>query len=146
MNPRYPTRGPELGPATGKRSVVFVCIGNICRSPMAEAFGNHYGSDVMIAQSAGVAPALAVSTLTRKVMLEKNVDIGNHLPRGIDQLNLRSVDLVVNMSGYQIPGIPTINWTVADPFGGPIEGYRAARDQIELNVMNLILKMRMRKI
>lgn len=113
---------------------------------MAEAFANHYGSDVLRAESAGVAPALGISTLTRKVMLEKNIDIGNHLPRGIDELNLRTVDLVVNMSGYQIPGIPTIDWAIADPYGGPVEGYRTARDQIELNVMNLILKMRMRKI
>jgi len=35
------------------KKVLFVCIGNVCRSPMAEAFANHYGNDVLIAKSAG---------------------------------------------------------------------------------------------
>jgi arsenate reductase (thioredoxin) len=113
---------------------------------MAEAFANHYGADVMRASSAGLSPALATSAFTRKVMLEKNVDIGNHLPRSLHELDVRSIDLIVNMSGYAIPGIQSLDWLVTDPFGGPIEGYRAARDRIELQVMNLILKMRTGKI
>ena len=113
---------------------------------MAEAFANHYGSDVLRASSAGLAPAVALSPFTRKVMLEKNVDMGNHLPRPLDDVDIRNVDLIVNMSGYALPGMQTIDWLVADPYGGPVEGYRSARDKIELNVMNLILRMRSRKI
>lgn len=69
---------------------------------MAEAFANHYGSDVMRASSAGLSPALATSSFTRKVMLEKNVDIGNHLPRSLHELDIRNIDMIVNMSGYAI--------------------------------------------
>ena len=39
--------------------VLFVCIGNSCRSQMAEAFARAYGRDVLVAASAGLAPALA---------------------------------------------------------------------------------------
>ena len=113
---------------------------------MAEAFANKYGSDVLRASSAGLSPAVALSTFTRKVMLEKNVDIGEHLPRAIDEIDVRHIDLIVNMSGYAIPGMKTVDWIIADPYGGPIEGYRVARDKIELQVMNLILRMRNGKI
>ncbi len=33
-----------------------MCIGNTCRSPMAEGFANLYGSDVLRASSAGLSP------------------------------------------------------------------------------------------
>ena len=42
--------------AAAKRRVLFVCIGNSCRSQVAEAFARAYGSDVMEVQSAGVSP------------------------------------------------------------------------------------------
>jgi len=113
---------------------------------MAEAFANHYGQDVLRASSAGLAPAAALSPYTRKVMLEKNVDVGDHLPRSFYELDVRDVDLIVNLSGYAIAGFETMDWVIDDPYGGPIEGYRTARDRIELQVMNLILKMRTGKI
>ena len=59
---------------TPKR-VLFLCIGNSCRSPMAEGFAKCYGSDVMQAESAGLAPAGIVQPLTKKVMEEKNINI-----------------------------------------------------------------------
>ena len=39
------------------KRVLFVCIGNSCRSQMAEGFARAYGSDVMAPASAGLAPA-----------------------------------------------------------------------------------------
>ena len=44
---------------------------------MAEAFARAYGSDVLEAHSAGLAPALALAPLTHAVMLEKNIDLGD---------------------------------------------------------------------
>jgi len=35
------------------KRVLFVCIGNACRSPMAEGFANYYGNDVLKAGGAG---------------------------------------------------------------------------------------------
>ena len=113
---------------------------------MAEAFANHYGQDVLRASSAGLSPAAALSPYTRKVMLEKNVEIGEHLPRSLYEVDLRNIDLIVNLSGYTIRGIETLDWLIDDPYGGSLEGYRTARDRIELQVMNLILKIRTGRI
>ena len=109
---------------------------------MAEAFANHYGPDVVRAQSAGLAPALSNSPLTRKVMLEKNIDIGDHLPRPLAHVDYRNMDMIVNMSGYKIPGVYTTDWAIPDPYGANVRTYREVRDQIEMLVMRMILKMR----
>ena len=48
-----------------KTRVLFVCIGNACRSQMAEGFARAYGSDVLVPASAGLAPASGGSLRTR---------------------------------------------------------------------------------
>lgn len=130
---------------TDRKRVLFLCIGNICRSPMAEAFARKYGSDVVEASSAGLSPAFNTSSLTRNVLMEKNVDLGDHLPRKFRDLDLGDYDLIVNMSGARISedlGVPVENWIVKDPFGGLEEDFRRARDEIEMAVMRLILRIR----
>ena len=115
---------------------------------MAEGFARAYGSDVLAPQSAGLAPALAVSSLTHRVMLEKNIDVGDAFPKSLDLVKLDEVDLIVNMSGYEPPekfAAPMEYWEVPDPIGESEEVYRQVRDQIEQRVMRLILALRARK-
>src|SRR6266852_1783980 len=92
------SRRPPAPPAvTGKR-VLFVCLGNICRSAMGEALARKYGADVIDADSAGLSPALVTAPLTRVVLRERNVDLGDHLPKSLDEVDLTRYDLIVNMS------------------------------------------------
>jgi arsenate reductase len=128
-----------------KKRVLFLCIGNICRSPMAEALARKYGSDVIEPSSAGLSPAFDTYSLTRSVLMEKNVDLGDHLPRRVRDLDLTDYDLLVNISGLKLPanlGIPVEDWEVKDPFGGPPEDFRRAMEEIEMLVMRLILRIR----
>ena len=113
---------------------------------MAEGFARTYGRDVLHARSAGLAPAMSIAPLTHKVMLEKNIDIGDVFPKNFEDL-LHDTDLIVNMSGCQLPkqpGSPVEVWNVRDPVGESEEIYREVRDQIENLVMQLILGMRAR--
>jgi arsenate reductase len=131
------------------KHILFVCIGNICRSPMAEAMANRYGGDVLRARSAGVAPGMMPSPVTRMVLAEKNVALGDHVPTPLEMIDMREVDLLVNMSGYDLPPLiarKVEDWKVQDPMGQPEHVYRAVRDQIEGLVMNLILRVRTGKI
>src|SRR5947209_2471045 len=91
-----------MTPAPKKR-VLFVCIGNACRSQMAEGFARTYGSDALVAASAGVAPAGAVARDTVRAMLEKNIDLREHFPKSIQHLDRARFDLVVNMSESYLP-------------------------------------------
>ena len=132
-----------------KKRVLFLCIGNICRSPMAEAMARKYGSEEIEASSAGLAPALNTFSLTRATLLEKNVDLGDHLPRKFRDLDLSKYDLIVNISGRKLPaelGVPVEDWDVEDPFGGPPEEFRRAMEELEMLVMRLILRIRTGKI
>jgi arsenate reductase (thioredoxin) len=132
-----------------KKKVLFVCLGNICRSPMAEAMARKYGSDVLEVRSAGLTPALSNTPFTRAVLQEKNVDMGDHVPRRFRDIDPEDYDLIVNMSGSPLPqnlGVPVEEWYVKDPYGGPEEEYRQAREAIEMLVMRLVLRARAGKL
>jgi arsenate reductase (thioredoxin) len=130
-----------------KTRVLFVCIGNACRSPMAEGFARAYGQEVLDAQSAGLAPALASVPLTHEVMLEKNIDLGDYYPKRLESVE-GVVDLIINMSGHELPpraGAQVEVWDVRDPIGESDDVFRQVRDQIERQVRELIEKLRSRK-
>lgn len=128
-----------------KPRVLFICIGNACRSQMAEGFARQYGSDVMIAASAGLSPAYMVPHDTVRAMDEKNIDIREQFPKSLKQLGRAQFDLLVNMSGYDLP--PDIEasvrrWDVPDPVALDYETHCQIRDDIETRVMGLILELR----
>ncbi len=125
-------------------SVLFVCVGNACRSQMAEAFANAYGRDVVDASSAGLAPATRVSTKMRQVMAEKQIAIGARLPRRLNALDSIGFDLVVNLSEYALPRTTAevIKISVDDPAGKDERFHREIRDQIEEHVNALIAQFR----
>ncbi len=129
------------------KRVLFVCIGNACRSQMAEGFARAYGSDVIIAASAGLGPANNVARDTKAAMAEKGIDLRDHFPKAIRHLGRAQFDLVVNMSGSEIlddevPGATVVEWDVEDPVFMKYEDHCKVRDQIETLVMNLILDLR----
>jgi arsenate reductase (thioredoxin) len=128
-----------------KTRVLFVCIGNSCRSQMAEGFAKRYGADVMEASSAGLAPARGVSRESIRAMDEKNIDLRTQFPKGLNELEHAEFDLIVNMSGFELPrnlNAPEREWEVPDPIGVDYETHCQVRDQIEMLVMNLILELR----
>jgi arsenate reductase len=127
--------------------VLFVCIGNSCRSQMAEAFAARYGADVMVARSAGLAPCEMVAPVTREVMLEKGIDLDGATPKGLEFTGT-DFDLIVNMSGRRLPGAVKAEvreWDVEDPIWVSRERHREIRDQIEGLVRELIGELRRRR-
>lgn len=128
-----------------QKRVLFVCIGNCCRSQMAEGFAHEYGGDIVKAESAGLAPAGMVVEETIRAMAEKNVDISNQYSKAFRLDEANECDLVVNMSGLRMPeGVwaPVLEWDVRDPIGQSDEVYAKVRDQIEAMVTDLIWKFR----
>lgn len=127
-----------------KPKVLFVCIGNACRSQMAEGFAKAYGEDVMEALSAGLSPYSHVPEGTRETMQEKGISLERHFPKHVSEMADAGLDLVLNLSGTDLPfqGVEVREWPVRDPFGGGEEEYRAARDRIEKLVMELVLELR----
>ena len=139
-------KSPAPRSAKAKKRVLFVCIGNSCRSQMAEAFARAYGSDILTAYSAGLAPAGIVQTLTRQVLTEKNVSTEGQFPKALDAFSGEPFEVVVNISGEPLPravaAARVIDWRVRDPIGESETVYRNVCAEIEGLVMRLILELR----
>jgi arsenate reductase len=142
QRPIAPARASK--PAPAKKRVLFVCIGNSCRSQMAEAFARAYGSDVMEVHSAGVSPATIIAPMTRQTLAERNLNVEGHFPKGMDLIRRMPFDIVVNMSGIPVvlPGARVIEWVVTDPIGQSDAVYRTVASRLEGLVMRLILELR----
>jgi arsenate reductase len=129
-----------------KKRVLFVCIGNSCRSQMAEAFARTYGDDCLIAASAGVAPANSIARDTARAMAEKNIDLDGQFPKTLRYLERAQFDIVVNMTGSflqpKFGEAKVLDWDVPDPITMDYEDHCAVRDTIERRVMTLILELR----
>jgi arsenate reductase len=125
--------------------VLFVCIGNSCRSQMAEGFARTYGSDVMVPASAGLAPAMSIAADTIKAMDGKGIDLRDQFPKSIRHLGRSQFELVINMSGMELPpmtGVEVRDWDVDDPVYLKFVQHCEVRDEIEHLVMTLILELR----
>jgi arsenate reductase len=137
---------PKPRTEKAKKRVLFVCIGNACRSQMAEAFARAYGSDILIAKSAGLAPAGALPPLTRQTLSEKQISTDGQFPKNLESFVGQPFDVVVNLSGESLPAAfgaaRLIEWTVRDPIGENQSVYRAVAGQIESLVMRLIIELR----
>jgi arsenate reductase (thioredoxin) len=127
--------------------VLFLCIGNACRSQMAEGFARHLGSDVADVNSAGLEPYFEVPSKTKEVMREKGIDLSDHFPKGVGEVSIQDFDIVVNLSGIQMPILDRRewhNWPIDDPFGMKDATYRRVRDEIEERVSALLNNLRTR--
>lgn len=127
------------------KRVLFVCIGNAYRSQMAEAFARTLGHGLLVAESAGLSPVFDLPESTVSVMQEKGIDISSQLPKPVIGLDVKSYDLVVNMTSLPVPSLPpasTRDWIVPDPVGQSDRVLREVRDEIESLVMGLVLEMR----
>jgi arsenate reductase (thioredoxin) len=129
--------------------ILFVCIGNSCRSPMAEGFANYYGSHLLHASSAGSHPARIIQPETIQVMQEKGIDISQQGSKGLLDVNLDWMDWVIVFDAslarsIRLPSRKTqqLNWFVADPIGRSMDLYRAVRDEIQVKVLDFIEKIR----
>ncbi|MCS7066112.1 MAG: arsenate reductase ArsC, partial [Fimbriimonadales bacterium] len=79
------------------KHVLFVCVGNSCRSQMAEGFANALGKGKVIASSAGTMPAARVHPLAIEAMREIGIDISHHTPKSVAEFDIEQFDAVVSL-------------------------------------------------
>jgi arsenate reductase len=112
---------------------------------MAEGFARAYGFDVMIPASAGLQPANDVAPDTIRAMGEKGIDLRDHFPKSMRHLGRSEFDIVVNMSGFDLPdnsGGDIRAWDIPDPVYLKYKEHCEVRDAIEKLVMALVLELR----
>jgi len=126
-------------------SILFVCIGNSCRSPMAEAIARHLGGSRVDARSAGLAPAgfVAGGTLTALEALGYSAE--GLWSKGLDDVFVQDLDVVVSLLGKEaldlLPrgtGARREVWTVLDPFGEEEGVYLDVARGLEVRIRTLL--------
>lgn len=128
--------------------ILFICVGNSCRSQMAEGFARHYGEGIIEVKSAGTKPGKEVARLAVEVMKEKGIDIFDQYPKMLTMEMLSDADHVISMGCGVEESCPlplrsdTIDWGLEDPYGQTIEKYREVRDEIEKRVKALIERLK----
>ncbi len=126
--------------------VLFVCLGNICRSPMAAAMAEQMYSARVHAESAGLNPVYDAATdEAAAVMRERGLDISAHRSRRVRSLDLSSFEMVVALTPSIAARLPPVQpptrvvvWDVDDPYGGDLAVYRRCASVIQEQLRALL--------
>ena len=143
------------------KKILFVCTGNTCRSPMAEAlFNARKGTDEWVAESAGVfaSSGSPASSNAIAALKELEIDLQSHRSQPVTRTLLEDADLVLTMTnGHRYSllqnfpeferkvyllnafGTSKVPADVLDPFGGSLEMYQKTRDEIDRSIADLVL-------
>ena len=140
------------------RTVLFVCTGNTCRSPMAEAIARHavesglvngVKADDMLFVSAGLAASegAPASPEVAEVLAQRGIHGFDSRSLGLSREMVEKADLVLVMTRGHLAGVQSMvagdpeqlshvqlldpQGDVRDPIGGGLDVYEATASQME---------------
>ena len=138
-------------------NILFICIGNICRSPMAEGLLKQRLPEKAV-YSAGINALIGAPAdrLSVQVMWENGIDISAHRARSLGAWMVSGADLILTMDQDQkrfielrYPGSRGKllrlgefgHYDVPDPFRQGLAAFRASHDLIVQGVDDLVARI-----
>jgi arsenate reductase (thioredoxin) len=144
---KNPATQPTSKDKGRRKKVLFICLGNACRSPMAESVAQRDAADVIEACSAGLTPLGFVPVLTMQTLAANSYSIESLNSKPITRAVWDAADIVVNMSGVpkQLAFIDygkVEDWDVQDPYGSDPVLYQTIYEDIQHKVAQLAERLR----
>lgn len=141
--------------------LLFVCSGNTCRSPLAEAITRRMfsvaGRPDLEVSSAGIQAWDGSSATDGAILvgIERGLDLSEHRSRMMTTEIAAENDLILAMAPQHVTRIKELNpdanvhllagyatgdesRTIQDPFGGDLESYRETADDLERELAGLL--------
>ncbi len=150
-------------------NLIFICTGNICRSPMAEyLLRDHLKGEKIVISSAGLhaAPGFLASSAAIEALKERGIDMTRHRSRFLTESLVTQASLLVVMTqghamelttrhiaasdkvhlltSFAGKTLGTQAHDIEDPIGCSLTTYRAIRDEIDTALLDLILFLKKR--
>ena len=140
---------------TEARTILFVCTGNLCRSPMAlgflrERLRRDGRQDDVRVRSAGTwtVEGYPASLYALQVMAERSLDISDHRSHTLSARDVGEADLILVMAQghqeaievefpqargktYLLSEMVGKSYDILDPYGAPQAAYRRCADELE---------------
>ncbi|MEH7125539.1 low molecular weight protein arginine phosphatase [Bacillus sp. JJ1773] len=141
--------------------ILFVCTGNTCRSPMAEAILRNMGISGVEVKSAGVyaQDGSDASEHTRTVLAEEGIGM-DHQAAMINESLVNWTSCILTMTESHKAAVTRMfpnasgktftlkefagndgDLDIIDPFGGPVEMYRKTFDEMKIALSEIIKKL-----
>src|SRR3954452_5363476 len=145
------------------KTILFVCTGNICRSPMAEGLFRHAVKTRpdfrVISAGVGAVDGLPPSEHAVRALRELGIDISRQRSHMLTAELVQQADYIFGMTHSHVDAITMLypqaaektfllrefdetldsyENDISDPIGGSYEVYRACRDQIEQGIFSML--------
>jgi protein-tyrosine-phosphatase len=138
--------------------LLFVCSGNTCRSPLAEALGRKMAAERGLTNlsfssaGTGALDGGGASEGAILVGLERGIDLSSHRTRGLTRTDLEQADLVLVMGPHHLESVRIQGAedkahlldhyasagesarAINDPFGGTLDAYRETAAELEYQI------------
>jgi glycine hydroxymethyltransferase len=145
------------------KTVLFVCTGNVCRSPMAEGIFRHAvkgrGNYRVVSAGLGAMHGQPPSTYAVEAVKQLGIDISGIRSRMLTPDLVHQADYIFGMTHSHVDTVmllypqaaektflvrefdetlDTFEKDISDPIGGSYEVYENCRDQIEQGIVSLL--------
>ena len=145
------------------KTILFLCTGNVCRSPMAEGLFRHAvrgrGEFRILSAGLGAVDGQPPTNHSVQAMREIGIDISQQRSRALTAELVRAADLILGMTHSHTDTVALLypaaaektfllrefdetlepyEKDISDPIGSPYHVYADCRDQIEQGIVTLL--------